>query len=207
MAIMWDIETISTDEVMRRQRLYGPLTDSIRELIDAALRTDVGDDDIGMAMADIDAASERLRRLRRAGFLGMGVTPEGESISWGNLADGVRNPLAPPLVVEHDSDTHAHIDVELGVAYEGAPGHVHGGYCALVLDHLFGYVASYGSATTVAATGTISLRYQRPTQLGHLRVEAEIERTEGRKIHVVGHIADADGVTVTAEGLFIVLRQ
>ena len=137
----------------------------------------------------------------------MTLSPDGESVPWGNLGNGIRNPLAPPLLVEYDGPTRAHIDVELGAAYEGPPGHVHGGYCALVLDHLLGEVASRRSIEAMAATGTISLRYERPTRLGRLRVEAEIQGTEGRKILVAGSNADADGTTVTGEGVFIALRQ
>ena len=94
---------------------------------------------------------------------------------------------------------------ELGAAYEGPPGHLHGGYGALVLDHLLGALASYNDPDTPAATGTISFRYQRPTRLGPVHAEAEIKGTDGRKIFVVGHLADAEGVTITAEGVFITL--
>ena len=204
---MWDFEVMSDEDVALLRRRYEPLTDSIRGLIDAALRTDAGDEVVLQAKAEVDAAASRLRDRQRAGFLGMTLTPRGESVPWGNLGNGLRNPLAPPLVVEYDGPTRAHIDVDLGVAYEGPPGHVHGGYCALVLDHLLGEVASRGSIKTMAATGTISFRYQRPTRLGRLYVGAEIQRIEGRKIFVVGQIADVDGTTVTAEGLFIALQQ
>lgn len=204
---MWEFTEMSIEEVTLLRRRYEPLTDSIRELIDAALRTDADDDVVHQVKVGVDAAVARLRGQQRVGMLGMTLTPEGESVPWGNLGNGLRNPLAPPLVVEHDSPTRAHIDVDLGAAYEGPPGHLHGGYCALVLDHILGEVASQGSIETMAATATINLRYQRPTRLGRLHVEAEIQKTEGRKIFIVGHIADADGTTVEAEGLFIVLRQ
>jgi acyl-coenzyme A thioesterase PaaI-like protein len=50
------------------------------------------------------------------------------------------------------------------------------------------------------------MRYLRTTPLGDLRVEARIVRTEGIKTYAVGHLSDADGVTVEAEGLFITPR-
>ena len=204
---MWDYTTMSVEEAARVRRRYEPLTSSIRELIDVALRTDAEDDVVAKARAEVDAATARLRAHQRDGTCGISVTPDGEGIGWGNVAIGPRNPLAPPLVVEHDTPTRAHIDVVLGAAYEGAPGHLHGGYGALMLDHILGDLASRGRPDTVAATGTVSLRYVRPTRLGRLRVEAEIERIEGRKIFVVGRIADSDGTTVTAEGVFITLRR
>lgn len=204
---MWEITKTSRDEVALLRERYEPLTKSIRELVDAALGTDAGDDVVRLAKAEVDAAAARLRAHPRGSFLGMTLTPEGESIPWGNMGDGLRNPLAPPLRVEHDGPTGAHMDVELGAAYEGPPGHLHGGYCALLLDHLLGGLASQGGIQRIAATATMNLRYLRPTRLGQLHVEAEVQRTEGRKVFIGGHIDDAEGTTVTAEGLFIVLRQ
>jgi hypothetical protein len=55
-------------------------------------------------------------------------------------------------------------------------------------------------------TGTLTVRYRRGTPLGDLRGEAHIERVEGVKTFVVGHLADAEGVTVEAEGVFILPR-
>ncbi len=204
---MWEFSELTHEEVARQRRRYVPLTASVRELIDATMRTEVGDEIVALVKTEIDAAADRLRSLQREGSLGISLTPDGEPVAWGNLANGLRNPLAPPLVVQRNGHAKAHVDVELGAPYEGAPGHLHGGYGALVLDHLLGDLASYGSPETVAATGTITYRYERPTRLGHLRAEAEIQSTEGRKIFVTGHLADADGVTVTAEGVFIALRR
>ena len=53
-------------------------------------------------------------------------------------------------------------------------------------------------------TGTLTLRYERATRLGvPLRAEAWIDRKEGRKAFVVGFVADDEGHTVDAEGVFI----
>ena len=203
---MWDYAEATSDEVARQRRRYEPLTESVRELIDATLRTEVDDEDVASARADIEAATARLRHRQREDSHGIVLTPDGETVAWGNVAIGTRNPLAPPLVVHH-SPGRAYLDVELGAAYEGPPGHLHGGYGALVLDHLLGSVASHNNPDTAAATGTISCRYQRLTRLGPVHAEAEIQSTDGRKIFVVGHLADAEGVTITAEGVFITLKR
>jgi acyl-coenzyme A thioesterase PaaI-like protein len=120
---------------------------------------------------------------------------------WGNPVIGMRNPIAPPLVLERTPDGVVYADFHLGAAFEGPPGHVHGGVSALVLDHVLGESAS--SAEHPRLTGTISLRYLRTTPLGDLHAEARIVRTDGIKTFAVGHLADADGVTVEAEGVFI----
>ncbi len=95
----------------------------------------------------------------------------------------------------------ARADFYLGAAYEGPPGHVHGGVSAMVLDHVLGEAPSDG--INPRFTGTISMRYVRATRLGNLHVEARIVRTEGVKTFAVGHLADEEGVTVEAEGVFI----
>jgi acyl-coenzyme A thioesterase PaaI-like protein len=47
------------------------------------------------------------------------------------------------------------------------------------------------------------MRYRRITRLGDLRAEARIVRQDGIKSFAVGHLEDADGVTVEAQGVFI----
>lgn len=55
-------------------------------------------------------------------------------------------------------------------------------------------------------TGTLTMRYRRSTPLGTVRVEGCIDREEGRKVYVVATISDPEGVTVEADGVFIVPR-
>jgi acyl-coenzyme A thioesterase PaaI-like protein len=114
---------------------------------------------------------------------------------------GIRNPVAPPLTIHHE-DGRCWSEFSLGAAYEGPPGWVHGGICALVLDQILGEAASEG-LTKAKFTGTISLKYLRGTPLGALRAEAFVERAEGIKTFARGQLSDADGVTVEAEGVFI----
>ncbi|MGH3971445.1 MAG: PaaI family thioesterase, partial [Mycobacterium sp.] len=71
-----------------------------------------------------------------------------------------------------------------------------------VLDHILGEAASEG-LTKPRFTGTITVRYLRATPLGALRAEAAIERTDGVKTFVGGFIADSEGITAEAEGIFI----
>jgi acyl-coenzyme A thioesterase PaaI-like protein len=204
---VFEFEQLSYEEGERRRRRYEPLTESVRQLIDATVRTEADDATLATVKGEIDAALAKLRHDQREGTFGISATPDGRTFSWSNVVIGLRNPMAPPLVVEHDTPDKAHLDVHLGAAYEGPPGHLHGGYSALVLDHILGVTASRNDHRTAAATGTITLRYRRPTRLGQLHAEAQIQRTEGRKVYAIGHIADAEGITVEAEGLFIVVKQ
>ncbi|MBB6628445.1 PaaI family thioesterase [Nocardioides sp. KIGAM211] len=197
-------EDVTAAEVARQKALYGPLTQSIRELVDAAIRTEVDDDTVRAAQAEIEAVTARLRARQLEGSYGVRFTPSGGSRAWGNAVVGTRNAVAPPLVIHHEESGRAWSDFDLGAAYEGPPGLVHGGVAALVLDQMLGEAAGAGGKPGM--TGTLTLRYRRATPLGPLRAEAHIDRVEGIKTYAVGHLADAEGVTVEAEGVFILPR-
>jgi Thioesterase superfamily len=195
------IGDVTSEQVERLRAVYQPLAESVRELVDATIRTEVDADEVAAIKAQIDAATARLRAKQIDGPFGVQYTTGGERMSWGNPVIGIRNPIAPPVVIERDASGAAFTDFYLGAPYEGPPGHVHGGVSALVLDHLLGEAASDGD--TPRFTGTITMRYLRTTKLGRLHAEAHIDRSDGVKTYVVGHIADEDGITVEAEGVFI----
>jgi acyl-coenzyme A thioesterase PaaI-like protein len=195
------LENLSAEDVERLRSVYEPLTQSVRELIDATIRTEVDACAVAAAKAEIDSATARLRARQLEGAFGVRYIAEGERMPWGNVAVGLRNPIAPPLEVNHDASGRVWADFYLGAAYEGPPGHVHGGVAALVLDHVLGDAAS--DPENPRLTGTISCRYLRATRLGPLHAEATVVRTEGVKTFAVGHLADDEGVTVKAEGVFI----
>ncbi|WP_116374707.1 PaaI family thioesterase [Mycobacterium sp. MFM001] len=190
---------MSAEEHDRLTALYGPLTDAVRDLIDATIRTEADADTIRDARTAVQAVTQRLRS--RQALDGRRYAVDGRPLAWGNAVIGMRNPIAPPLTIHHEG-TGCWSEFSLGAAYEGPPGLVHGGVCALVLDHVLGEAASEG-LTKPRFTGTISVRYLRGTPLGRLRAEAAIERTESVKTFVRGHISDAQGITVEAEGIFV----
>jgi hypothetical protein len=132
----------------------------------------------------------------------MSYVVDGRPLPLGNAAIGLCNPIAPPLMVQHDGGGRCWSEFVLGSAYEGPPTLVHGGVSALVLDHLLGEAASQGM-TKPFFTGTITVKYLRGTPLGRLRAEAFIDRIEGVKAFARGFISDAEGITVEAEGVFI----
>ncbi len=194
-------EVLSTAEFGRVTAMYAPLTEAVRDLIDATIRTQADDDLIRQARTAIEAVTQSLRsqRMRPSG---VSYRVDGRPLPLGNAAAGQCNPIAPPLVVHHDADGRCWSEFVLGAAYEGPPSLVHGGVCALVLDHMLGEAASQG-LTKPLFTGTITVKYLRGTPLGALRAEAIVERTEGVKAFARGELSDAAGVTVEAEGVFI----
>ncbi|HEX3995733.1 MAG TPA: PaaI family thioesterase [Acetobacteraceae bacterium] len=200
-------EVMGTDEDGRLIAWYGRLSDAVRDLIDAAIRTQAEEDTIRDAHTAIEAvtgtlrASQSDRRPEVHYVAGAGFRVNGRPLVWNNAVIGLRNPIAPPLTIQRDGH-RCWSKFHLGAAYEGPPGLVHGGVCALVLDHMLGDAASEG-LTKPLFTGTIIVKYLRGTPLGMLRADAAIGRTEGAKTFVRGSLSDASGTTAKAEGVFI----
>ncbi|MGC2652644.1 MAG: PaaI family thioesterase [Mycobacterium sp.] len=195
-------EVITADQHHQLSALYGPLTDAVRDLINATIVTGVDAGTIDDARVAIEAVTKTLCRDENVQSAGVRYAVDGRPLAWGNAVIGMRNPIAPPLAVHYGDDGRCRSDFTLGAAYEGPPGLVHGGVCALVLDHVLGEAASEG-LTKPLFTGTITVRYLRGTPLGRLRAEAVIERSEDVKTFVRGSISDSAGVTAEAEGIFI----
>lgn len=185
---------------------YEMLAASVRRLIDATIRTEVPPEVVASAAAKIDSVTSELSAALMPGSFGERTVDDGQPVAAGNAVIGIRNPSAPPLVIHHNEDGSVWTEFTLGAAYEGPPGHVHGGVIALILDHVLG--APTHKPGRPAYTGTLTMRYHRATRLRRpLRSEARIESVDGLKKFVVGHISDADGPTVTAEGVFIHRRD
>ena len=198
----FSFDVISAEEYARQRANYEPLTDALRGLIDVGMHTAVDEATVQDALGHLAAATELLAREQRRGTSTLRHADTGRPLAWANPAVGLRNAIAPPMVIEHEPDGSCWSEFTLGPAYEGPPGWVHGGICALLLDHILGEVASEGLSLP-KFTGTISFRYLRGTHLGPVRAEAFVERSEGVKTFARGYLMDADGVTVEAEGVFI----
>lgn len=114
---------------------------------------------------------------------------------------GRANPLAPPITTAIE-DNRVIGQVRFGVAYEGAPGCVHGGFVAAAFDEVLGMAQSLTG--TPGMTGTMTVRYRKPTPLyADLRFEGWVDRVEGRKIFTVGRSLHDDEVTAEADAVFI----
>lgn len=153
------LENISAEEMERLRAVYEPLTQSVRELIDATVRTQVDAASVAAAKAEINSATARLRHNQADGTFGVRYLATGERMAWGNAVIGIRNPIAPPVQIHRDASGKACCDFHLGAA-----------------------------------------------RLGQLHAEAVTTRVDGVKTFAAGHLADDEGVTVEAEGVFILPR-
>jgi len=198
-------EVLSTAEFNRLRSIYEPLGESVRALVDATIRTTEDAETLAAVKNDIDAAVQRLRRNQIDGTFGETLIDNGETVNWGNAVRGIRNAVAPPVFSLLDESGRVSADFHLGAAYEGPPGHVHGGVSAMILDQLLGEAACPDRIPRFS--GSITYRYLRPAALGTLHAEAFQTHTDGAKTYCSAYIADTGGaVLVEAEGVFIMPR-
>ena len=193
-------------------------TASARDRLAAALRTTINfimaaefEDEAVVHAAQ--CVEELNVRLAKAGTVASIASFDAETFFGGNFRKltspitGLWNPLAPPIRIQEiegaDGGPHEVLGhVMFDRAYEGVPNCVHGGVIAQTLDELLG--AANQAAGTVGMTGTMTVRYLRPTpSRTDLRLEARCLRREGRKLFPWAGIYHGDNLTAEAEGLFI----
>ncbi len=183
------------------------LTNALRTVIEKVNNVEVPVDKIKEIATMLEELSDKLdtfpARPERTGFSETASEVDHYTyIAHGPLI-GKLNPLAPPLNLKVE-DNKVFGSVNFGSAYEGPPGHVHGGYIAAMFDDLLGCAQSLSDK--IGVTGTISIRFCAPTPLKtDLRLEGTLDRIEGRKIYVTGKMYAEDLLTAEATGICITL--
>ncbi len=116
---------------------------------------------------------------------------------------GRSNPISPPALLEIDADARRVVgEVEFGRAFEGAPGCVHGGFVAAVLDEALGMACIFGGGP--AMTAELTTRFLRHTPIEMpLKIEAKLEGVEGKKVRTSGRVTSKGVTVVDSTGLFI----
>lgn len=119
---------------------------------------------------------------------------------------GLANPFAIPLETTIDEQGQVRAVTSFGPAYEGTPGVVHGGFVAAVFDQLLGAAAATTGQAMV--TGTLTVRYRRPTPVGtELVFRTGLEAAEGRRLVVSGRCQAGEEVTAEAEAIFVTVDE
>lgn len=173
------------------------------------------DDDVSAAAAQLAHVADQLesaaadsKRNRRtppqAGF--PGVHPQDHFPTSPMI--GYANPISPPVEVwaVHGEDGQREIRgrVTFDYPFEGPPTCVHGGVIAELFDELLGL--SNILAGKGAMTGTLTVRYRRPTPLlAPLELAARHTGQDGRKVYAWGGLYHEGELTAEAEGVFILV--
>ena len=182
------------------------LVAATRELLSAVSLTDVPDEDLRQAAAEIRRISAALSAARRSRVVRVpwpNGPLTGEVTGSADPVLGRFNPVAPPLQVTVDPSGSAYASLVPPPMYEGPRGAVHGGYSAMLLDAVMGTLVR--ALGILAVTGKLTLRYLRPTPLDQtLHLSARVVSREGRKVTVDGEIRVGEVQAVQSTGLFIV---
>lgn len=155
------------------------------------------------ALADtLEASAPRTKRIRRQPI----ALDHPQDFFPTSPMVGYANPIAPPVdiwvVLGQGGQREIRGTVMFDYPYEGPPTCVHGGVIAELFDELLG--AANIVAGQAGMTGTLSVRYRRPTPLlAPLELAAKLTGTEGRKIFTWGGIYHHGELTAEAEGIFI----
>ncbi|MGY1742730.1 MULTISPECIES: PaaI family thioesterase [unclassified Blastococcus] len=191
-----------------RRDAVADLGAALRELVDAAVRTEVPEAELAAAAEEARRLAGRLRADAREVYEVARVDDPETGERWYSPVYGPGSPVAPPLVATDRPDGTATGRVTLGKPHEGPPGLVHGGVVATLLDHVL--ARSVRAAGRGGMTATLTVRYRRPVRLGTpLLLTARVEEADGRRTTARGRVVaeqDPETVLAEAEGLFVSLR-
>ena len=196
--------TVADDTPERRAEVRR-VADALRSVIERFVATTAPLDVFEGVADDLEAVAARLGEFPQ-GHLFLGFSEAANSGgSRGHFDNspvmGLANPLAPPLVLELRDD-EAVGTATLGSAYEGPPGHVHGGFVAAMFDELLGLTQSLTGKPGM--TGRLTVHYRAPTPLHTaLTLVGRVTSVSGNKILCHGEMHNGETLCAEAEGLFI----
>lgn len=190
------------------------LAERIRDLVEAAVRTDVDPAARASAAARIAQATEELKAAQRPKDAvvqlvrhnngryehltqaGSGrLNPQAPRVEFLNLPDPPRSGVTPEPV-------EIHARVTLAAQHGGPPGRVHGGVVATVLDQILGVAAS--ASGPAGFTVGLDIRYRKATPYDvPLDLTARFDRRVGRKTFATAEIRVGGVVTAEATAVFV----
>ena len=121
----------------------------------------------------------------------------------GELASvgGRSHPCSPELRWQEASNRITGT-VKFSQAFEGPPGHMHGGWVAGVLDHLMGM--THVRTGHPGMTGGLSVRYLKPTPLNQvIEVSAQATGLDDKRTEVKAEMRFGETTTAKAEAIFV----
>jgi uncharacterized protein (TIGR00369 family) len=192
-----------------RRAAVGELGTALRELVDAAVRTEVSVTELAEATGLARELAARLRAESRELHEIASVDDPEIGERWYSPVYGPGSPVAPPMVVEDFPDEGRCAGrVTVRKPHEGPPGLVHGGVLALLLDHVL--ARSARASGHGGLTATLTVTYRRPVHLGvPLVVTGELGSVDGRRATATARVAAEDdpGTTLAeAEAVLVALR-
>lgn len=188
------------------------LADELRGAIEALAVSDLSAHDLEQATAMARELRQRLQGPRRARWYdgeanALDLAPEHrQAYIDQSPIRGRLNPVAPPLrteTIERADGSPAILGrARLGMAYEGPPHGVHGGWVAALFDEVLGSVQ--GLARSPGVTAILRVRYREVTPLEEdLRFEGWIESQRERRVVARATCHAGETFAADAEGIFV----
>lgn len=181
------------------------LATAMRKVIELLVTTEAPADELRVAADRLELYAQRLETQPRQ-YITWGHPEASTAGTTGGFFDlspfmGLANPLAPPISLWVDGAI-VRGKARFGWAYQGPPGYLHGGFVAALFDETLGMAQSMTG--NPGMTGTLTVRYRKPTPLyTELRIEATVQRVQGRKIFTEARLYAGDTLTAEAEAIFI----
>jgi acyl-coenzyme A thioesterase PaaI-like protein len=206
------VSTIGSGDPDDEQASRRGLAAALRPLIVLATSAEVDDATLDEATAAVEAITARLDAEAGAGRHPRrppDVTRPPQEYFPCSPVTGMLNPIAPPVRVWAVDGTDGGPPELRGETYfddqyEGPPTCVHGGVIAATFDEVLGTANML--AGNPAMTGTLTIRYRKPTPLRTLlRVEARSLGRDGRKVRTSGALYNGDVLCAEAEGIFVMV--
>jgi acyl-coenzyme A thioesterase PaaI-like protein len=210
-------ESEKTEVDVARDRL----ADAVREFHDLTVRGAADVEHLRDATAKIRAIAEHLNdKVPTESYGALGGMADHVAGSAGRTSfldrspiSGSMNPLAAPMRMhiqypDPDKGIEASVTgrVTYGLAYEGPPGCVHGGFVAAAFDEVLGQTQSLTGEPGM--TGELVVRYKAPTPLHvELVITGRVVKVEGRKIYTHATLMARDTLCAESEGLFISMNK
>jgi acyl-coenzyme A thioesterase PaaI-like protein len=189
---------ISDEDITDRRRILrrcaGLVRDLSRRLIDCDLPSDllVGLEGLLISARDALAVSDS-----RAD---MTAVPSSELHPW----VGPSNPVAPPMRFHLEDDVLVGL-VQCSELYGGTVERVHGGVIAGLFDAV---IATRGALSGASTTARLVINYRLPVPLHQtLRMEAVVDRMDGRKCHMSARMLDRKVLLAEATALTVASRS
>lgn len=197
-------ETRQTDESDGAADARFELAAQIRRLITSSVAGRLSDEEMRRAAGRLCEVADRLDSAAAPGRSPRYFPdPEGDPQDFFSASPviGFANPVAPPVLLKaHGGELRG--SAWFDYQYEGPPGYVHGGVIAKVFDELLG--SANILAGHPAMTGTLTIRYRRPTPLrAPIRMEARFVSRNGRRIKTYAAMYHEDTLTAEADGVFV----
>jgi len=175
---------------------YGRFVEAVRTLQDHARAVDAPDDVITRAADLIEAVSALLAPYDADEW----ASPSGRRLD----LPGRGSVLPVPVELARIAGDRIGGTAHFRRFHLGRNGAAHGGAVALLFDSVLGYTAFRLVGRTFLRTAYLHVNYRRIAPIQRdLRIDAGIDRIEGRKIVVTGRLLDGDDLLADAEALFV----